>query len=256
METTKADLISQIVTQGDLPAKSEETPATPAAQPVTAGDLVSGDNPPPAVSPAQPVTPADLIGETPAPEDQSPSKPAQRALPPSLAAVEEKIGCQCERCKANPEKRDKRGRHHRICPCDTCKKQRGETVAAVPDFSDMTPEAAVTDYAAMSAMMFDSSTGILCMTFGPEWQPQSPQERDAVTQALATYLRAKQVKDIPPGVMLSIVILAYSAQRLKAPTTASKLQMAWTWFKTKFFKRRQSRLTVLATPDNNQQAQP
>lgn len=243
---SKTELLATIVTQGELPKPQDQTPA---AQPVTAADL-TGETTPAAqpAQPAQPVTAGDLIGETATPAAQSSPKPTAA----SLADVEERIGCQCERCKANPEKRDKRGRHHRICPCDACKRAKGVTV---PDFSDMTPEAAATDYSAMSAMIFDSSTGILTMTFGPEWQPQSPQERDAVTKALATYLQAKQVKDIPPGMMLAVVILAYSAQRLKAPTTANKLVMVWTWIKTKLFKRRQPLLTIVSPPANNQTQQ-
>lgn len=114
----------------------------------------------------------------------------------------------------------------------------------MPTFADVTkPEAPIAekivDYEAMSAMVFDMSTGILTMTFGNEWQPKpaqepgKPGERDVVVAALANYFRSQQVTDIPPGLMLTVVCVAYAGPRLREPNTSSKLKMGWTWLRLK-----------------------
>lgn len=93
------------------------------------------------------------------------------------------------------------------------------------------------DYALMSQMAFDAGTNSLAMLFGPEWQARDETERSAVCNSLASYLRAKQVQDIPPGMMLTIVLCAYSAPRLRQPATANKLKLGWYWLKNKFSKK-------------------
>jgi len=114
----------------------------------------------------------------------------------------------------------------------------------VPTFADVTkaetPIAAkVIDYDAMAGMVFDMSTGILVMTFGPEWQPRpaqepgKPGEREVVTMALSNYFKSQQVQDIPPGLLLGVVCIAYAGPRLREPNTSSKIKMAWTWLRLK-----------------------
>lgn len=114
----------------------------------------------------------------------------------------------------------------------------------VPTFEDVTkPETPlavqVVDYDAMAAVVFTMTTGLLTTTFGPEWQPRpaeqpgQPGEKDIVCGALSLYFKSKNAQDIPPGLMLTAVVIAYAGPRLRAPNTSSKLQMAWTWFKLK-----------------------
>lgn len=116
-----------------------------------------------------------------------------------------------------------------------------------PDFSDVVrqPAAAVqqmVDYDAMAAMVFDMSTGVLTNALGPEWQPRPsekpgmPSEREVMCGALKAYFQSKNTPDIPPGLMLTALIISYGAPRLRAPSTASKLSMAWTWMKLKLSK--------------------
>lgn len=114
-----------------------------------------------------------------------------------------------------------------------------------PDFSDLngsaSPVAGATeavqvasiDYKALSEMMFDTSTALMAGSFGPEWKPRNADERSAVVGPLARYLESKQVRDVPPGMMLCIVVVAYSAPRLKEPSTAGKLKLAYGWVKSK-----------------------
>ena len=105
----------------------------------------------------------------------------------------------------------------------------------------------VVDYDVMAAMVFDMSTGLLTTTFGPEWQPRPPAEpgkpgeRDMVCGALKVYFQSKNAQDIPPGLMLTAVVIAYCGPRLRVPNTANKLQMAWTWFKLKVSKFRKKK---------------
>jgi len=127
--------------------------------------------------------------------------------------------------------------------------------ANTPSFADVTkpgqPQSEmvskVVDYDVMAAMVFDMSTGLLTTTFGPEWQPRPPEEpgkpgeRDMVCGALKVYFQSKNAQDIPPGLMLTAVVIAYCGPRLRVPNTANKLQMAWTWFKLKLSKFRKKK---------------
>lgn len=109
-----------------------------------------------------------------------------------------------------------------------------------PKFNDVVTDGADVNYPAMSEALFVMSTSSLSTIFGPEWQPRDEQEKKWVVECLAVYLKSKQTKDIPPGLMLSIVLLSYSAPRLKSPNTATKLKLAWLWIKDKFRKRTRS----------------
>lgn len=122
-----------------------------------------------------------------------------------------------------------------------------KTKTTAADFSDVAQLQAVSvDYGVMASALFDMSTGTAANIFGPEWMPRSPEERNMVVEALRTYLASKQVKDIPPGLMLTIIIVAYSAPRLNAPPTREKIKFGWTFFKMKvsgIFNRRKQRHT-------------
>lgn len=122
-----------------------------------------------------------------------------------------------------------------------------------PDFSDLsnisaTAEAAKRqpaiqavqsiNYQQLAEMLFDTSAAVMTNTFGEEWKPKSADERTAVVGPLARYLESKQVQDVPPGMMLTIVVVAYSAPRLKAPQTAGKLKMGYLWLKSKIASRK------------------
>jgi len=116
-----------------------------------------------------------------------------------------------------------------------------------PDFSDILPttEKAAIDYQLMSGTLFDMSTGTLSMVLGPEWQPKDAQERDVMIMSLKAYLTAKQVQDLPPGVILAFVCCAYAAPRFRAPATAEKLRFGWRWIKEKLSKLRRKKPPIL-----------
>lgn len=130
---------------------------------------------------------------------------------------------------------------------------KGSINAPKADFSDLTQKIADTspvDYQFMSEMMFNMTTGTLAGMFGPEWLPRedapgsnSSKEKDNVVACIKVYLQKKEVKDIPPGIMLTIVAVAYAGPRLKAPATATKIKLGFAWLKSKF--QRKGKLRVI-----------
>jgi hypothetical protein len=128
----------------------------------------------------------------------------------------------------------------------------GTIPLTAPDFSDITgepasgPELAPSDvkvssprFEAMATMTFDMSTGLMARIFGPEWLPndKEPMERATVVMAIKKYYESIDLPDMPPGMMLCFVIAMYSAPRLAAHPTRTKLQGAWLWLKSKFSRR-------------------
>lgn len=172
--------------------------------------------------------------------DPAPQPPAGRGRHPK--------GCKCGRCKQSGGTGgyEKGGTKPRI-PADNIKPDfsdvTGEPVngAKQPDFSDVlgqTAQATGTDYGVLASLFFDTGTGVATTIFGPEWQPRNPEEKAMVTGPLAVYLKSRGMTDLPPGVVLSIVCLAYSAPRLQAPSTKQKLGLWWMWVKSKIFRKK------------------
>lgn len=107
-----------------------------------------------------------------------------------------------------------------------------------PDFSDITQGSGTVDHAAMAAVVFDMSTSAAVVAIGEEWKPSNSAEREMVVSAIAAYFKSKDVKDVPPALMLSFVVLAYSLPRLTKPNTSNKLKLAWQWVKVKLLTKR------------------
>jgi len=79
---------------------------------------------------------------------------------------------------------------------------------------------------------------------GEEWAPlevYNPQfaqehgihERNQMREAWATYCEAKDIGDIPPGVMVTMVVAQYAALRLSMPKTKTRMQKAKGWIAQK-----------------------
>lgn len=139
------------------------------------------------------------------------------------------------------------------------------------DFSDIvTPETlnppvvipakSADDYQLMADATFDMVAGGMAMIIGPEWQPRDMQgpdgktfnERVVVIEPLKKYYAAKQVEDLPPGIVLAFACLVYAAPRFKEPNTKEKTRLGWQWLKVKvggifkrFRKQRPTNITVL-----------
>jgi hypothetical protein len=96
----------------------------------------------------------------------------------------------------------------------------------------------VVDYTKLAEITFALSTGMLSGVFGPEWQPESEEEKKSVVLPLAAYYKSKDVSDLPPGVLLAVVVGAYSIRRLPKPGTSNKIKAAWFWVKSKFTRKK------------------
>lgn len=185
--------------------------------------------PAPAADPVRPsATTADIIGE-----DELLSPPSQTPPIPPTASSNPSLPMPAPQAN-NGQEPIKRGRGRPV---------GSKTVNRAPDFSDVERINEVqVDYGLLAGSLFDMGTGTAATVFGPEWMPRDENERKMVVEALRVYLAAKQVKDIPPGLMLTVILVAYSAPRLNAPPTKAKLSMGWTWFKMRvsgFFRRKQ-----------------
>jgi hypothetical protein len=170
-------------------------------------------------------------------DDDSPliPRPIANVLSETLTPMPESVGCQCQACQQlTPEeraaKKHKQGRHHKACQCPKC---LAKSERSLDPFQPS--QLAQVDYKGLANVVFEMSTGTLCTLFGPEWQPRvstvtlqdgsklTHDEKAVVTSALAKYLESKEVKDVPPGVMLCFVVAAYSLPRFKEPTTRDKI---------------------------------
>ena len=230
------------------PAETESTkpPATVGDILPPAAPVVESPAPAPVVESTAPVAPVD---KTPAPVDASdnapdffpesenvPPRPAfvfdSAPPPPGIADIETAPS-------AADVRQGKKGRHAKDCPCAKCVAKRTGPAAAPNNanqpFQDIfaAPTNKPVDYMAMSGLVFDMSTNVLSMSLGKEWQPQNADERKMVVSSLADYMKSKEVKDVPPGMLLCFVIFAYSAPRFQAPTTSSKMKLAYHWTRNK-----------------------
>ncbi len=116
-----------------------------------------------------------------------------------------------------------------------------------PSFDDVPkePPPAPVDYKAMATMIFKITSGTMAQVLGPEWLPRQPPpglpgEEEMVIEATANYMKTKQMPDIPPGAMLCLVILMYSAPRFQAPSTKEKVKGVWFWIKSKFGRKKKN----------------
>lgn len=63
-------------------------------------------------------------------------------------------------------------------------------------------------------------------------------EEENITNAYQEYLDSKNIKDIPPGIALLVVLGAYSIRILRAEKSKTKLDRIKSWFSGLFRKKR------------------
>ena len=63
-------------------------------------------------------------------------------------------------------------------------------------------------------------------------------EVNQVTYAYQTYFRAKNIRDLPPGVILATALMTYAGPRLILPETRKRSNKLWTKVKKRFSKGR------------------
>lgn len=143
-----------------------------------------------------------------------------------------------------------RGRHAQTCPRFTPNKPKVSDATEanktspsnVADFINPTANGVKVDFTALGAITFDTITASLALALGPEWMPRPAtkemDERAMLISGIAKYYESQDIKDIPPGVMLTCLIGMYALPRFTQPSTKGKLINAWLWAKDKFFTRK------------------
>lgn len=78
--------------------------------------------------------------------------------------------------------------------------------------------------------------------FGSDGKP-TQDEINQITYAYQTYFRAKNIRDLPPGIVLVTALATYTVPRMLKPKTSKKITTLWGKLKAKVSKNR------LETPD-------
>ena len=73
--------------------------------------------------------------------------------------------------------------------------------------------------------------------FGSDGQP-SQAEINQVTMAYQTYFRAKNIRDLPPGIVLVTALASYTVPRLMKPKQVKRFSSLWDKVKVKFGRKR------------------
>ena len=190
--------------------------ATPAA--VSAADFVT---PPPPVNPA-----AVKL-------DQAPQEGGTSAVPPPQADQSlhprDDRGNPFDPVRHLPKKHPKTGvwLPKRQPKAGTAAPAGSPFVAPDPEPPAPPPPPSEYRIAAEAACAITYALG---MTIGgDEWSPTTD-EHAQLLPAWETYLKTKQVRDVPPGLALTIAMLAYAGPRFSRPKTLSRLQKIKLWF--------------------------
>ena len=82
------------------------------------------------------------------------------------------------------------------------------------------------------------------MVFKEDGKP-TQDEINQVTYAYQTYFRAKNIRDLPPGVILATALITYAGPRMMKPKTSKKIAGAWEKIKKRYSKNKR-------TPESNE----
>lgn len=93
--------------------------------------------------------------------------------------------------------------------------------------------------AAVGHGLADTFLSVSQMVGGEEWKPED-QERAVIRDAFAKYAESKNLSDVPPGLVLITVIIAYAAPRFAKPLTMSKTKRFTNWVSSKFGRKNAS----------------
>lgn len=82
------------------------------------------------------------------------------------------------------------------------------------------------------------------MVFKEDGKP-TQDEINQVTYAYQTYFRAKNIRDLPPGVILATALIVYAGPRLMKPKTSKKIGVLWEKVKKRYSRKKR-------TPESNE----
>lgn len=257
-------------------AQTEQPPTTGEDKPIVATELIAQlPATVPAATDAQVATslldeaskvnaPAESVASAtipPLPAETVQTETESQPLPLPQETIEPLVTCNCGKRPGQG------GPHAKACPVrgkSNIRVEDGKIVAGgkpvansagtstttsqVKIVRDDNPEVATPDYTQLAGLTFDMSVSSLQVIFGDEWKPENAEERNAVVGAVAKYMQAKGVQDIPPGVLVAFVVAAYAGKRVTHPNTKTKLinayvkikpyfARAWDWL-TGFFRKK------------------
>lgn len=257
---------AELVAENISPATDNSPAADPVEKPPATPpeEKSAGENAPP-INPPENTPP---VAETPAPEipaatTVTASQLVSEEIPPTAPQLPPLPGSAPKKGRGRPSipypECRKCGRKHKPGPCanDPGASQivipgntpEGAPGGEIPHDNPIEEKPAV-NYRQMSEVIFDLSTNTAAAFIGPEWRAEA-QERESMLIPLETYLRAQEMKDIPPGAVLCFAIAGYAAVRLRHQNTRSKIQLAWLWIKSKMpGKKKQFVPTVVKNPEN------
>ena len=116
-------------------------------------------------------------------------------------------------------------------------------------------EPAILPTLALAEYTVNSIEGISVSMFGDEWYMQKndkENEKANIINAFAVYFASKGVVDLPPGVMLTLVLGTYAIRRIPQPVTKSKLQIIKDKIKSKLsfftFRKKKSKQSEQKEP--------
>jgi hypothetical protein len=246
-EIKPSDLVAEnipaasVAPAGEQPqekAAEIEPPQEPVATPVNSAEpAIQAD-----------ATPTADTGGTQAATVVTPSQLVTESLPPAAAQLPPAPGQEKKRGRGRPpgstnkNKAGEQGQSSIVIP------NGNETGEENPDAPQ--PEKPPVNHRQLAEITFDLTTNSLAVMVGPEWKASSPDEREAMLVPLEMYLKTKQMDDIPPGAILCFAIASYTAPRLRAPATASKIKLGWAWLRSKWAGRKQYAAPRVVESDN------
>lgn len=170
-------------------------------------------------------------------QDESP-EPKQSAIEAAQAVEVETLREQSDNVDSegtvfNPELHatDKDG-NPSVTPLGKFRKKRGASkVSTVSNAQEQQDK--INNAKAAASAAVDMSLQSLELLLGPEWKPiqqDGIDERANLKAATANYFIAKDINDFPPGVALTVVVMAYAMPRVTTgKETKTRLAKAKVW---------------------------
>jgi len=231
-------------------ARSVKTPATPphvegqnAQEDQPAGDAPEQQSPPgDASSPPEGVKNADdgNDGASDAADQNGGEEAQDTANSPAADDSEVSQDAAPYGVKADGTPAKKRGRKPKSTQ-DEADKQRARLRSVGPgkglpqkvQTPDVNPALAVVNYQALGETAANLWFNVGMLAMGEDWKPDNQGEALAVAGAFRDYFKSQQIKDIPPGLALTLVLTSYSLAHAQKPTVKTRLQKVGAWFKEK-----------------------
>ena len=166
-----------------------------------------------------------LTGIEPAPVDPGPGPGPGPALTEHVETAERRA-------------LDEKGAPHGLRKDGTPAKKRGRKPGQVNDATDTSsapapapaPMVSPVDYAQMARQLTNLQLNIAVNALGPDWKPnEEAGEAKQICAAWESYLRAKNVAQLSPEMLLLVVQSCYVLPRLPKPETKSRIRRFIEW---------------------------